>query len=254
MKQTLYLILFLFMIATTSSQSQNQMADLNILAFSKTAGYRHGAIPQSLVALGQLGVQNNWKITATEEGEIFTPENLSTFDLVIFVHTTKDILEEDQQEALQNYVETGGGLLALHTGADTEYDWPWYVEAIGGSFVGHPPSQEGKLIIEDRSHPATEHFPDSTWIVTDEWYSFDRNPRKNVHVLISIDENSYDVDDDRWFEGAKQRMDDHPLVWYKEVGKGKVFQTALGHEPELYHNPLFLKHLEGAISWTAKKN
>lgn len=254
MKQTLYLILFLFMIATTSSQSQNQTAQLNILAFSKTAGYRHGAIPQSLVALGQLAQQNNWKITATEEGDNFTPEILSSFDLVIFVHTTQDILDAQQQEALKNYVENGGGLLALHTGADTEYKWDWYVQAIGASFVGHPPSQEGKLIIEDRSHPATEHFPDSTWIVTDEWYSFDRNPRENVQVLISIDENSYDVDDDRWFEGAKQRMGDHPLVWYKEVGKGKVFQTALGHEPELYHNPLFLKHLEGAISWTAQKN
>jgi type 1 glutamine amidotransferase len=170
----------------------------------------------------------------------------------MFVHTTKNILDSSQQEALKNYVEAGGGLLALHTGADTEYEWPWYVEAIGASFVGHPPSQEGKLIIEDLSHPATMHFPDSTWIVTDEWYSFDRNPRENVHVLISIDENSYDVDDDRWFEGAQQRMGDHPLVWYKEMGKGKVFQTALGHEPELYHNPLFLKHLEGAVQWTAR--
>ncbi|WP_291861920.1 ThuA domain-containing protein [Marinilabilia sp.] len=254
MKQAIYLILFLFMIATTSSEAQEKTANFNILAFSKTAGYRHGAIPQSLVALGQLAEQNNWKITATEEAEIFNPKDLKAFDLVVFVHTTKDILEADQQEALKNYIETGGGLLALHTGADTEYEWPWYAEAIGASFVGHPPSQEGKLIIEDRSHPATEHFPESTWIVTDEWYSFDRNPRENVHVLISIDESSYDVDDDRWFEGAKQRMGDHPLVWYKEVGEGKVFQTALGHEPGLYHNPIFLKHLEGAVLWTAKRD
>jgi len=241
------------MIAINSSQSQNKKTtNLNILAFSKTAGYRHGAIPQSLVTLGRLAEQNNWEITATEEPEIFNPDDLKTFDLVMFVHTTKDILESDQQQALKNYVETGGGLLALHTGADTEYGWPWYVEAVGASFVGHPPSQEGKLIIEDGSHPATAHFPDSTWMITDEWYSFDRNPRENVHVLISIDEDSYDVDDNRWFEGAQQRMGDHPLVWYKIVGKGKVFQTALGHEPELYRNPLFLKHLEGAIQWTAK--
>jgi type 1 glutamine amidotransferase len=251
MKQTFYFTLLFFMIATTTT-AQKKEAELTILAFSKTAGYRHGAIPQSLTAIGQLAERNNWKVTATEEAEIFNTDDLKTFDLVVFVHTTKDILETPQQEALKNYVEAGGGLLALHTGADTEYEWAWYVKAIGASFVGHPPSQEGKLIIEDRSHPATTHFPDSTWTVTDEWYSFDRNPRENVHVLISIDENSYDVDDDRWFEGAQQRMGDHPLVWYKEVGKGKIFQTALGHEPELYHNPLFIKHLEGAIEWTAK--
>lgn len=252
MKQIFYLTLLFFMIAT-SSNAQQQKAELNILAFSKTAGYRHGAIPQSLTAIGRLAERNNWNVTATEEADIFKPDNLQKFDIVLFVHTAKDILNESQQQALKDYVENGGGLLTLHTGTDTEYEWPWYVEAIGTSFVGHPPSQQGKLIIEDRSHPATEHFPDSVWIITDEWYSFDRNPRADVHVLISIDENSYEVDDNRWFEGAQQRMGDHPLVWYKEVGKGRVFQTALGHEPELYHNPLFLKHLEGAVWWSGKK-
>lgn len=246
-----YILIALIMTLTVNALSQ-QKETIKILAFSKTAGYRHSAIPQSLTTIGQLAGENGWKVTATEDSLMFSPEKLKNIDLVLFVHTTKDILDKKGQEALRKFVMNGGGLLALHTGADTEYEWPWYVEAIGASFVGHPPSQEGKLIIEDRSHPATEHFPDTTWIITDEWYSFDRNPRENVNVLISIDENSYDVDDNRWFEGAQQRMGDHPLVWYKEVGKGKVFQTALGHEPGLYHNPLFLKHLEGAIKWTAK--
>jgi hypothetical protein len=70
---------------------------------------------------------------------------------------------------------------------------------------------------------------------------------------MSIDENSYEVDDNRWFEGVEQRMGDHPLVWYKKVGKGRVFQTALGHESELYQNKLFQKHLIGAIEWAGNK-
>ena len=91
----------------------------------------------------------------------------------------------------------------------------------------------------------------SVWLLEDEWYSFDRNPRSNVEVLISIDEASYEVDDNPWFEGVEQRMGDHPLVWYREVGRGRVFQTALGHRPELYADPLFLMHLAGAAEWTA---
>jgi len=146
----------------------------------------------------------------------------------------------------------GGGLVTLHTGTINENSWPWFVDAVGGIFVGHPPSQEGKLSIEERNHPATKHFSDSTWTTKDEWYSFDRNPREDVRVLISIDESTYDVDDDRWFEGAEQRMGDHPLVWCKSLGEGRVFQTALGHEPELYEDPLFLKHLEGEILWSTK--
>jgi hypothetical protein len=72
-----------------------------------------------------------------------------------------------------------------------------------------------------------------------------------VHVLISVDESTYAVDDNRWFAGVKQRMGDHPLVWYSQHEKGRVFQTALGHTEEMWADPLYRAHLKGAIEWTA---
>jgi uncharacterized protein len=70
-------------------------------------------------------------------------------------------------------------------------------------------------------------------------------------VLISIDEFSYEVDDNGWFDDVNQRMGDHPMVWHRNAGKGRIFQTALGHPAELYSDPLFIKHIHGAIVWTA---
>ncbi|MGM0377467.1 MAG: ThuA domain-containing protein [Bacteroidota bacterium] len=250
MKNLLFICITLFAISSVKMTAQEK-APLDILAFSKTEGYRHGAIPQSLVTLGEMAEQNQWHVRATEDSLMISDEVLSNIDVVVFVHTTGNLLGKEQQKALKDFIMKGGGLVTLHSGTITENDWSWFVDAVGGIFVGHPPSQEGKLSIEDRNHPATEHFPDSTWTTTDEWYSFDRNPREDVRVLISIDENSYDVDDDRWFEGAEQRMDDHPLVWCQSLGQGRVFQTALGHEPELYEDPLFLKHLKGGILWSS---
>lgn len=250
MKTLLFISITILTIYPLKMSAQEE-TPLNILAFSKTEGYRHAVIPQSLVTLGEMAQQNPWQVRATEDSLMINKNSLDTIDVVVLLHTTGDILGEPQQNALKKFVMNGGGLVALHSGTITENDWPWFVDAVGGKFVGHPPSQKGKLTIEDRDHPATKHFPDSTWITTDEWYSFDRNPREDVQVLISIDENSYDVDDDRWFEGAEQRMGDHPLVWCKTQGKGRVFQTALGHEPELYENPLFLEHLKGGILWSS---
>jgi type 1 glutamine amidotransferase len=44
---------------------------------------------------------------------------------------------------------------------------------------------------------------------------------------------------------------DHPLVWCREQGAGRVFYTALGHTSEAYHDPDFLAHLRGGIKWAA---
>ncbi len=252
MKKTLLLFIAWIMLSPSATSSQNQ-EPLKILALSKTEGYHHGVIPQSLVTLGEMGQKNKWEITATEDSMMLMSSILKNIDVVIFLHTTGNILGSPQQKALKDFVTNGGGLVTLHSGTITENDWPWFVEAVGAIFTGHPPTQEGTLIIEDRDHPATSHFPDSMWITTDEWYSFDRNPRKDVNVLISINEDSYDVGDNRWFDGAEQRMGDHPLVWTKTVGQGRVFQTALGHEHALYKDSLFLKHLEGAILWAGKR-
>jgi type 1 glutamine amidotransferase len=244
---TLFILFTIF--ATQTVFSQN----MNILVFSKTAGYRHDCIEDATAVLKEIAKKQNWHIDATEDSLVFAPDNLNKYDVVIFLQTTNNILNNKQQEAFENYIESGGALVAIHSGTVTEYDWPWYENAIGAYFTGHPPVQSGKVIIEDRKHPSTEHFPDSVWVIEDEWYSFDRNPRDDVHVLMSIDENSYDVDDNRWFEGVDQRMGDHPLVWYKNVGQGRVFQTALGHESELYKNELFKKHLIGVIEWAREK-
>ncbi|TCO10555.1 ThuA domain-containing protein [Natronoflexus pectinivorans] len=246
-------IIFIFSLAMLSG-TQSHQEKTSILVFTKTNDFRHDAIPAGKEALKKLGKDNKWHLNFTEDSLFFTPANLSYFDAVVFLLTSGDILGSDQQNALRHFVESGGGLVTIHTGTVTENNWPWFVEAVGAMFTGHPPVQEGKLIIEDPTHPATSFLPDSIWILEDEWYSFDRNPRGDVHVLISIDEDSYDVDDNRWFPEAHQRMGDHPLVWYKIVGEGRVFQTALGHVPQMYADSLFLQHLKGAIEWGIKKS
>ncbi|HLW06719.1 MAG TPA: ThuA domain-containing protein [Marinilabiliaceae bacterium] len=242
-------LLFLILVLMGCERTET----LDLLVFSKTNGYRHEAIPAGLEALNTLAKAEGWTIEATEDSTVFTDENLKRFDVIIFLQTAGDILGEEGQKALRDWVEGGGGLVTIHAGTVTENNWPWFVDAVGGIFVGHPPVQQGKLIIENFDHPATSFFSDSVWIIEDEWYSFDRNPRKDVNVLISIDESSYEVDDNRWFEGAQQRMGDHPLVWSKSVGEGRVFQSALGHVPELYRDSLFVQHLRGGIYWASGK-
>ncbi|EFL38290.1 LOW QUALITY PROTEIN: sigma-70 factor, partial [Streptomyces griseoflavus Tu4000] len=127
--------------------------------------------------------------------------------------------------------------------ACTEYDWPYYGELLGARFDRHPALQPGRVLTEDRDHPATRHLP-AVWEFTDEWYDFRTNPRGSVRVLLSADESSY--------EGGGMGAD-HPLAWCRDQGAGRVFYTALGHSAEAYADPGFRAHLRGGITWAAAR-
>ena len=250
MKKILIGFAFFVSFVLYSGETKTDMP-LNILAFSKTTEYRHDSIPNAIKALAELSEQQGWKITFTEDAEFFNESVLSRMDIVIFLLNTGDVLEGAQRDALQAFIRSGGGFVGVHCATVTEPGWPWYQEMMVAQFTGHPPVCDGKLIIEDPDHPATQPFCEREVLWNDEFYSFDQNPQDKVHVLISVDESSYDITNNPWFEGVDLEMGDHPLVWCREFEGGRVIQTSLGHAIEKYDDPVFRQHLVGAIKWAA---
>jgi type 1 glutamine amidotransferase len=224
---------------------------LRLLVFTQTDGYRHAAIPEAVAAMIRLGEERNWAVTATEDSRFFEPQTLDRFDAVVFLLALGDVLDSTQQAALQQFVERGGGVATIHTGSLVEPDWPWFNDWVGATFTAHPPVQPGVLQVEDTTHPATAHLGE-TWPREDEWYSFDRNPRAQVRVLLSLDEGSYDLDENPWFEGESLRMGDHPIAWCRSDRPGRLFHTALGHEPRAYQDSVFLQHVAGGVEWVGR--
>ena len=73
------------------------------------------------------------------------------------------------------------------------------------------------------------------------------NPRRDVHVLLSVDERTYDP---RGYGGAPP-MGDHPIAWCREYDGGRSFYTALGHKAEYWTEPLLLGHVLHGIEMAA---
>jgi type 1 glutamine amidotransferase len=209
-----------------------------LLAYTRTTAYRHDSIPAAVTALRTLGP---FEVTATEDPAAFE-QPLDDYAAVVFLSTSGEVLTPVGREHLTAYVESGGGFVGVHAAACTEYDWPYYGDLLGARFDRHPAYQPGKAVIEDRTHPATQHLP-AVWQFTDEWYDFRTNPRSSTHVLLSADESSY--------EGGGMGTD-HPLAWCHAKSAGRVFYTALGHAAEAYEDPDFRAHLLGGISWAAR--
>lgn len=229
---------------------------LNVLVTTQTKGYRHASIPEAIKAFAQMANERNWKVTFTEDSSFFTPEVLDRMDVVVLLISTGDIFDEAQQHAIEQFVRNGGGLFGVHSGGtDTEYEWPWFRERIQAQFQSHPPVCEATLVIEDRDHPATRHYDSDRVLCEDEIYSFDKNPREHVHVLISVDESTYDTTINPWFKNVETHtMGDHPLAWYQKWEAGRVIQTALGHTDEQYQDPSFRAQLAGALEWSAGRD
>ncbi len=209
-----------------------------VLVFSKTSGYRHKSIEKGAQTLKQLGRSNGFIVLQTETSADFNPKNLKNYKLVIFLSTTMDVLNDQEQDAFKSYINNGGNYLGIHAATDTEYDWPWYGKLAGAYFENHPQQQKAKIDVVDRTHPATVHLKEE-WIHFDEWYNF-MNLNPNVHVLMKLDESSYD---------GGTNGDNHPIAWYHEFDGGRAFYTGLGHTKEAFDDSDFKQHLLGGIEW-----
>lgn len=223
----------------------NCRAQDNVLVFSKTNGYRHNSIEAGIQAMKQLAEKNNWLIHCTQDSSHFTSKELKAYQTIIFLNTTGDVLGNEGQAALKEYIQAGGGFVGIHAASDTEHDWPWYGEMLGARFANHPPIQEGVLNINHKTkHRCIEHLGNH-WIRKDEWYNFKEAPKEYVEVLIDLDENS--------LEGITMNAY-HPISWLHEFQGGKIFYTAMGHTVNSFSEKDFLIHLEEGIIWTLKKD
>ncbi|MEE6287399.1 ThuA domain-containing protein [Georgenia sp. MJ173] len=211
-------------------------AAFSALVFSKTAAFRHGSIPAGIAAIEQLGETHGFDVTATEDATDFNTANLADYDVVVWLSTTGDVLNNEQQAAFEQYIQNGGGYAGIHAASDTEYDWAWYGDLVGAYFSGHPPgTPDGTVVVEDPAHPSTEHLP-ARWDRTDEWYSFRDNPRGDVHVLASLDESTYNA-------GSNAMGNDHPIAWCHDYDGGRSWYTGGGHTDASFVEPAFVEHI-----------
>ncbi|MEL7162346.1 MAG: ThuA domain-containing protein, partial [Bacteroidota bacterium] len=210
----------------------------SVLVFSKTGGFRHASIEDGKKMFLQLGKEKGFRVDTTEDATVFTEDNLQQYNLVVFLSTTGDILNGEQQQELRRFMQAGGNWVGIHAAADTEYGWPWYNELVGAYFLSHPKHQDATMHVLDPNHQATAHL-NETWTRYDEWYDY-KSIKEEITPILRVDENTY--------EGGKNG-DFHPISWYRTVENGRSFYTGLGHTPESYTDPDFISHVWGGMEW-----
>lgn len=244
MKKVLPILIIVFALVLTSCSNERD-GEPKILVFSKTMGFKHASIPTGIAAIQKLGSENGFAVDTTKNADLFNDENLKQYSAIVFLSTTMNVLDHNQEAAFERYIQSGGGFVGIHAAADCEYDWGWYNKLVGAQFLSHPAgTPEANFIIKDNSFIATQHFTDSVWTRSDEIYNY-KNINPDVNVIMTVDESSY--------EGG-QNGENHPFSWYHEFDGGRAFYTGAGHTEESFSEELFLKHILGGIQYAIGEN
>lgn len=231
-----FIVFILVLFFNINLQSQEK----KVLIFSETEGFRHNSIENGIQAIQSIGNELNFKSVTSQDSRYFTENDMEEIDLVIFLNTTGDILNMEEQISFQNYMDNGGNFFGIHAAADTEYDWSWYGDLVGAYFKGHPEIQEAVINVKMPQHITVDHLRDNIWKRTDEWYNY-KDIAIGLNVIMTMDESTY--------EGG-ENGDFHPISWFQNYrGGGKSVYTGLGHTSESYSEPDFLKHLSGCIEF-----
>ncbi|HSI79379.1 MAG TPA: ThuA domain-containing protein [Solirubrobacterales bacterium] len=257
----------------------------HVLIYSGTVAHRHtDTINQGIGpiqdALDDANITYDWEncgeIAAipgchepNQNERIFTDENLAQYDAIFLFNaggnTPQPLFTQSDREAIQNFVNAGGGIAANHLATDMgagQVSWGWWDgdgnTALGTQMPAHPAApQTATAHVSDRNHPSTRDLPD-TIQHSDEHYSFYRSVRGTHHVLVTLDETSYDPLAEPHGGGnppAVAMGADHPISWCRLYDGGRIWATSMGHFANLYTanggDNYLIDHLVGGVQWAA---
>ena len=203
--------------------------------------------------------QNNKNINA---------ETLSQFDLLIISGSLS--LRPEQEKAIADFVEKGGGYLALHNASAGPRGGP-YEKLLGGRFLKHPTPYKFTIRVTEagRKHPITAGVRDFEVYDEHHFVTYDVDPQppgqgpkgtwessfwtSGPHVLITTDATDNSLDPDRALYGEFGK-NGTSLVggWWREIGKGRVVFFTPGHIAEVMNDPMMQRLYQNAAKWLVK--
>jgi len=224
---------------------------IKVLVLTERGGQHGGFTDTGLKWLTEEGEKLNFELTEINNTELINDKFLARFNTVVQLDFPPYTWREEAEKAFIKYIDEGrGGWIGFHHATLLgEFDgyamWQWFSDFMGGiRFENYiAPLADGTVQVEDKDHPIMNGVNKSFTIPDDEWYTFDKNPRPNVHVLASVDESTYTPVSDI-------KMGDHPVVWVNHNKKARNVYFLMGHSSKLYDVSDFTTMFRNAILWT----
>ncbi|UCD28520.1 MAG: ThuA domain-containing protein [Planctomycetota bacterium] len=184
------------------------------------------------------------KVTPSEveivrDGSFLDSPKAEKLDVIVMHHCFKSaegVINKRQKQKLLDLIRGGVGVVAIHASYYTFPEWHGVRELYGAKFIKHGAID---LMINvrtvDKSHPIMEDL-DESFVVKSELY--ESTPlAKDCHLLAMASE--------------KGKAIEHPSVWTRMYGKGRVVTILPAHWPESFRVESFQKLIANGVLWAA---
>lgn len=197
-------------------------------------------------------------VRVTEDFEFGSLEMLQKYDVVFLNYASRWNYGDAQQklwspqafQALYDYVDQGGGLVAFHSSFTWGFDMPEYRRLLGATMVPgqsrRSPPDGFRVRMTDADHPITRGVRRYVWSFMEDMYTnMSFAPGADVTVLATGFDDAANYtpelagpkyDYEAYSAQNVARMDGmnaaNPLVWVQDYGQGRVFSITLGHGPD----------------------
>jgi uncharacterized protein len=237
---------------TGALKAQTAAPKFRIVAIAEPGGLHKPFVDAAKIWLAQEAVTDGFTVDYIENTDKIDDAFLSHYQLFIQLNYPPYAWTPTAAAAFEKYIDEGkGGWIGFHHATLLgEFDgykmWPWFHDFMGGiRFKDYIPNfASGKVSVEDPSHPVMKGVAPSFEIENEEWYTWDKSPRPNVHVLASVDESTYTPD-------RTIKMGDHPVIWTNEHYKARNIYIFMGHHGEHFQNRNFTTIFHNSILWAA---
>jgi uncharacterized protein len=222
--------------------------------------------------LDETGLFTTTVVTAPPAGGDFTSfqPDFAKYQVVVMNYDAPDERWPAALKAsFEQYMTSGGGLVAVHAADNAFPGWQAFNEMIGvGGWRGRreqagpfwfvkdgklasdtaagPAGSHGKRVpfqvtLRDRSHPITKGLP-AVWMHQgDELYARMRGPGKNMTILATAFSDPQNNGSGR----------DEPQLMVLSFGKGRIFHTTFGHDVNALSSVDFVVTLQRGTEWAA---
>jgi type 1 glutamine amidotransferase len=241
---------------TETSNAQIKTPRFHALVLYENGGWHIEYSKVAKVWLDQLAHDSNFSITYIQNTDSINETYLSRFKLFIQLDYPPYAWKDGAVKAFRDYIEQGkGGWIGFHHATllgqfDGYPMWDWFSQFMGGiryqNYIATFAAAD--VHVEDSAHPVMKNIPHSFHISKEEWYTWDKSPRANVHVLATVDESTY-------YPDSKIKMGgDHPVIWTNEHFKARNVYIFMGHSPVLFDSDAYKQLFRNAIFWAAGIN
>lgn len=254
MRKTLCSVMLCMLVCLIVS-AQSRKARFRVLALYENGGHHVEYSKAARIWLDQLAADSNFTIDYIQNTDKINDAFLANYQVFIQLDYVPYAWKPEAMAAFQRYIEQGrGGWIGFHHASLLgEFDgypmWNWFYHFMGNiRFKNYIATfAKATVNIEDKNHPVMKGISPSFTVQQEEWYTYDRDPRPDVHVLATVDESTY-VPDSNIKMGA-----DHPVIWTNPNYKARNIYIFMGHSPVLFRNKNYTTLFTNAIFWAANR-